>query len=76
MPQWLPLATMRHEVIEVTLRITVDSGYPRENSPLASEISAFCDQLETLSSVESVEATMSHPIREPRASSTAELQND
>ena len=58
---------MRHEVIEVTLRLTVDSGYPRENSPLAAEIGRFCDHLETLSSVESVEASMRTPIREANA---------
>jgi hypothetical protein len=62
---------MSHEVIEVTLRVTVDSGYPRENSPLASEIGAFCDRLETLSSVESVEATMEHPIRQARSEAGA-----
>ena len=60
---------METEVIEVTLRVTVETGYPREGSPLAEEIDTFCDQVESLSSVESVAATMCHPIRVgPRAS--------
>jgi hypothetical protein len=53
---------MDHEVIEVTLQVTVDSGYPRENAPLEHEIRAFADRLGRLSSVHGIEATAAHPV--------------
>jgi hypothetical protein len=53
---------MDQEVIEVTLRLTVDSGYPRENAPLEHEIRAFADRLDTLSGVREIEASAAHPI--------------
>ncbi|MFC7226095.1 hypothetical protein N0B31_01665 [Salinirubellus salinus] len=53
---------MDHEVIEVTLQVTVDSGYPRENAPLEHEIRAFADRIGRLSSVRDIEATAAHPV--------------
>ena len=53
---------MDQEVIEVTLQLTVDSGYPRENAPLEHEIRAFADRLESLTGVQRIEASAAHPI--------------
>lgn len=53
---------MDQEVIEVTLQLTVDTGYPRENAPLEHEIRAFADRLGSLTGVQHIDASVAHPI--------------
>jgi hypothetical protein len=58
---------MDQEVIEVTLRLTVDSGYPRENTPLQHEIEAFAERVDELTGVRNVDATTTFPIDLPQS---------
>ena len=63
---------MEQEVIEVTLQVTVDSGYPRENAPLEHEIRAFAERLDSLTGIHDVEATATHSIDLTGQSATRE----
>lgn len=66
---------MDQEVIDVTLRLTVDTGYPRENAPLEHEIRAFADRIESLTGVQEIDASVAHPVDlSPKVASVAQEQ--
>jgi hypothetical protein len=58
---------MDQEVIEVTLRLTVDEGYPRENTPLEHQIRSFADEVSGLTGVRTLEARTSYPVDLPQS---------